>query len=58
MVNFQNVEVAHFPAVDEIDQGIIEKNFQHFLSKVAYDGGDPKLHITVKEYNKGGVKMH
>jgi len=56
MVNFPNVEVSNFPEVDDIDKGIIEKNFQSFLQKVSYEGITPRLHVNVKEYEKGGIK--
>jgi ribosome-associated translation inhibitor RaiA len=56
MVVFKNVEVVHFPEVDEIDYGIIEKSFESFLEKVSCGDIEPKLHLSVKEYDKGGVK--
>lgn len=56
MVSFDDVEVSNFPEIDEIDQGIIIKNFQNFLQKVSYECSTPKLHINVKEYDKGGLK--
>ena len=56
MVSFNGVEVSNFPAVDDIDHGIIDKNIQHFLEKVSNGATSPRLHINVKEYDKGGLK--
>jgi ribosome-associated translation inhibitor RaiA len=56
MVVFEQVETVHFPDVDEIDRGIVEKNFQTFLEKVNNGKELPTLHLSFKQYDKGGLK--
>ena len=53
MDGFENVTLAKFPELDEVDSGLFKTALSHFFKKV---GEDAKLHLTVKEYKKGGLK--
>lgn len=54
-MEFENVVFANFPELDEIDQGLLQKNLESFFGKVSYVE-DPSLHISYKGYAKGGLR--
>lgn len=54
MNNFPNVELVKFPEFDEVDQKLFESALSHFFKKV---GEDAKLHLTLKQYKKGGLRI-
>ena len=53
MNNFPNVELVKFPEFDEVDQKLFESALSHFFKKV---GEDATLHLTLKQYKKGGLR--
>lgn len=53
MNNFPNVELVKFPEFDEVDEKLFESALSHFFKKV---GEDAKLHMTLKQYKKGGLR--
>jgi ribosome-associated translation inhibitor RaiA len=55
-LSFPNVEFLKFPEIDEVDGGILGKNFDHFFRKVPYQN-EVKIHISHKEYAKGGMRV-
>jgi hypothetical protein len=55
MNRFKNLELVHFPEVDEVDNALIVKNFETFFDKVAVEG-ENYLKISAKEYSKGGLR--
>lgn len=55
MQRFKNLELVHFPEVDEIDNALLVKNFETFFDKVSVDG-ENYLKISSKEYSKGGMR--
>lgn len=55
MMAFPNVEFVKFPEVDEVDQGLVQKALEHFMKKVPYKN-EVKLHLSLKEYAKGGLR--
>ncbi|MEK6958971.1 MAG: hypothetical protein AABW59_02910 [archaeon] len=55
-MEFPNVEFSKFPEIDEVDSALLYKTLEHFFKKVSIEEGDTKLHLTVKEYKKGGLR--
>ncbi len=53
MVSFPKVELTKIPVVDEVDAGILSKTFTHFFKKLP---SEAKLHLSFKEYDRGGLK--
>ena len=54
-MEFENVIFVNFPALDEIDQGVAQKNLVSFFSKVSFLE-EPNLHVSYKGYAKGGLR--
>jgi hypothetical protein len=54
MKNFANVELVKFPELDEVDESMLETTITNFLKKV---GEDVKLHLSLKQYKRGGLRM-
>lgn len=54
MVKFENVELAKFPEIDEVDTALLQKSFESFFRKVG--GKEAKLHLTYKGISKGGLR--
>lgn len=52
---FENIELIKFPSLDEVDESILEKNFERFLAKFGFENND-KLTLSFKEYAKGGLR--
>jgi len=57
MMEFPNVEFSKFPEIDEVDSALLYKSLEHFFKKVSIEEGDAKLHLAVKEYKKGGLRV-
>lgn len=55
MNRFKNLELVHFPEVDEVDNSILVKNFESFFNKISVEG-ENYLKISSKEYSKGGIR--
>ena len=55
MESLKNLELSKFPEVDEIDKEIIKDHFKRFFTKVNVVDDD-LLHISVKDYSKGGLR--
>lgn len=55
MQRFKNLELVHFPEVDEIDKALLVKNFENFFEKVSVEG-ENYLKVSAKEYSKGGIR--
>jgi ribosome-associated translation inhibitor RaiA len=53
--DFKYLELSKFPELDEVDESILEKNFERFFNKVKLCDGD-LLHLSVKEYSRGGIR--
>ena len=53
MKNFPNVELVKFPELDEADCVALDSAVAHFVRKV---GEDSKLHLSLKQYKKEGLR--
>ena len=53
MNNFPNVVLVKFPELDEVDQALFDSALSRFFKKV---GEDAKLHLSLKQYKKGGLR--
>jgi len=55
MEHIENVELVHFPEVDEIDFALLAKSIEHFFKKIGATQED-QLKLTYKGYARGGIK--
>ena len=55
-MQFENVIFSNFPELDEVDQGVVQKNIESFFSKVLFLDS-PKVHFSYKSYAKGGLRQ-
>lgn len=53
MIVPKNVFLVKFPRLDEVDEALLRAALERFNKRI---GGDAALHLSLKQYHKGGLR--